>query len=252
MNEFNFVIYSHSDYSDILKIQTDYTSNINNKILLINEEFNDSEILSQYSKVINYKDNQQYSDRLLNLNILESEYILFIHDIDVLISYNQEFLTSCLIKMKDENIDRIDLQYYPDNYSKNRIEVSYFNDKIEIVKQENINNYIYNVNPSIWKLSSFMDLMSTFTNRTYRNIEYLDVQVYASKLNIYKLFNDSFLSVGYYNCLDVFIFLHITHGGMLLPKQDNNLTEGIQKIYISIIDKYLQSTDKNFRVSMHG
>jgi hypothetical protein len=254
MNNFNFVIYSHSDYLDVLKIQTDYTTNVRNRVLLINEQFDDNEILSKYNKVIRYNDSQPYSNRLQNLKTLECEYILFIHDIDILIQYNENFINSCVTKMQDDKIDRIDLQYYDTNWNPNtnRIKISCGENHLQLIKQENINGYIYNVNPSIWKLDVFMDIMNVFVNRTYRNIEMLDVQMYSSKYNIYKLYSEKFIQVGYFKCLEEFVFLHISHTGMFLPKSNNDLPEKIQKIYESIIEKYLQNSNKNFRVTMHG
>ena len=221
MNNLSLVVYSHSDYSDVLKIQTDYTYKIKNKILLINEQFNDEEIISKYNKIIKYDDTQPYSNRLLNLTNLESEFILFIHDIDIILEYNEDFINSCVLKMMEENIDRIDLQYYPNHWNPNtkKIQISYREKKVGLVKQENLEGFIYNVNPSIWRLDTFINIMSNFLNRTYRDIEFTDVQKYSSKFDIYKLYNDSFLQVGYFKCLEEFIFLHISHTGMFLPKK---------------------------------
>jgi hypothetical protein len=231
MNNFNFVIYSHSDYSDVLKIQTDYTSNVIYRVLLINEQFDDNEILSKYNKVIRYNDSQPYSSRLQNLKTLECEYILFIHDIDILIQYNEDFINSCVTKMQDDKIDRIDLQYYDTNWNPNtnRIKISCGENHLQLIKQENINGYIYNVNPSIWNLDSFMNIMSKFIGINYRDIEHGDIQSYSSNFNIYKFGGDEYIQVGFFKCIKEFIFLHITHLGCFLPKKDNNLPQNIQK-----------------------
>ena len=37
MNNLLYVVYSHTDYLDILLVQTDYLKNCSNKILLINK-----------------------------------------------------------------------------------------------------------------------------------------------------------------------------------------------------------------------
>lgn len=254
MNDLNYVIYSHSDYSDVLKIQTDYTFGIDNKILLIDEQFNDNEIISKYKKVLRYDDKLPYSNRLLSLNELDFKYILLIHDIDILLSYDNNFISSCVKKMDEMNIDRIDLQYYPPHWNPNtnRIDLNFGDKTVKLVKQEDINGFIYNVNPSIWKLKTLINLMENFQNRTYRNIEMLDVQIFLSKFNVYKLYNNHFLQVGYFKCLDEFVFLHISHTGMFLPKTNNDLPSEIQITYKSIIEKYLQNSNKNFRTTMHG
>jgi hypothetical protein len=249
---FNVVVYSHSEYSDVLKIQTDYVLGFQNKFLLIDEKFNDEEILSKYDQIVRYDDNLPYSDRLLNISEINCEYILFIHDIDILINYSLDFLESCVSKMKEENIHRVDLQYYPKNSETKVTKLNHQDNVIELIKQENLNQFIYNVNPSIWKLDVFMNIMNKFKNRTYRDIESMDVQEYSSQFNIYKLHFENYLQVGYYNCINEFIFLHISHYGMFLPKENNDLPDNIQKIYENIIEKYLINSNKNFRTVKHG
>jgi hypothetical protein len=254
MINFEFVVYSHSDYSDVLKIQTDYLSGIENKTLLIDNHFDDPKILSQYREIIRYDDKFPYSNRILNLKNLKYKYILFIHDIDILINYSDDFLKHCILSMEKNNLDRIDLQYYSKQWNPNSnvIKFSEYDDNILMVKQENLEGFIYNVNPSIWKLDSFMNIMSKFIGRNYRDIEHGDIQSYSSNFNIYKFGGDEYIQVGFFKCIKEFIFLHITHGGSFLPKKDNNLPQNIQKKYEHIIKKYLDNSNKPFRTNMHG
>jgi hypothetical protein len=49
----NYVIYGHTDYMDVLNIQTDYLESISDKILFINKNKNNNDVLfSKYKKVI--------------------------------------------------------------------------------------------------------------------------------------------------------------------------------------------------------
>jgi hypothetical protein len=234
-----FVVYSHSDYLDILNVQTEYMQKIIDKVLLINlNGLNLDYIYKQYKEVIFYDDSKPYASRLLSLEKLLDEYILFIHDIDILISYNIETLNSIETYMKNNHIDRIDLQVRNpwDKFNQNKI----FIDSIELRKQTNENNYIYNVNPSIWKLNSLLDVMKVFSNETYRTIECINTQLYCKKFNIYKLFSDKYIRCGWFSCLEFFEFIHITHHGKLLPLINNNLDIKFSDHYTNIIEKILK------------
>ena len=254
MKDLKFVVYSHNEYSEILKIQTDYLDSIENKTLIIDNNFLDENILSKYNSVIGYDDRLPYASRLLNLKNLDDKYILLIHDIDILLKYSESFLSECVKIMEKENIHRIDLQYFSEHWNPNSTKknLNYGENCVKLIKQDNLNGYIYNVNPSIWKLDIFLDLMENFKDRTYRNIESIDVQSYASKFNIFKLYNDEFLQVGYFKCLQEFLFLHISHSGQFLPLKGNDLPEEVQKIYDLIVEKYLKNSNRGFRGSLHG
>ncbi len=71
--------------------------------------------------------------------------------------------------------------------------------------------YVFNVNPSIWKKDSYMELLTNFQDRTYRNIEYDDVQEFCSKYRILNLYTRNVLHCGYLKCLPFYKYLHITH-----------------------------------------
>jgi hypothetical protein len=250
----NYVIYSNTDYLDILKIQTEFTKNLKNRTLLINQ--NDLELSNLYenfNEVVFYNDHEPYASRLLNLSKLGYDYILFIHDIDILININEKTIDDLIDFSRKNKIDRIDLQWFDKSYNPNskiyNLETQEY--KFELVKQDNPNGYIYNVNPSIWKLSSFIDLMFNFRNENYRTIEGYQTQLFAKKLEIYKLYLNPYLECGYFKCLPFFIFLHITHGGKLLPKENesNGLTQAIQIEYEDIIKKFKFNEDRIFRLS---
>ena len=246
----NYVVYSHTDYLDILNIQTDYLKSCGNKILLINRSSLDLDaIYSNYKKVIFYDDSLPYASRILSLSELDLEYILLIHDIDILINRNDDIIEYLHDVMIDGKFDRIDLKR-DELTDTEKIDINFKGEIFVLTKQENVYNYIYNVNPSIWKLSSLLETMNAFCNENYRTIENKPTQDFCSKFKVYKLYSDVYLDCGYFNCLNFFKFLHITHGGGLLPISNNRLELGIASEYKLIIQNYLSNGNRQFKNAM--
>lgn len=231
------VVYSHTDYELILKIQTEYFSIFKNKHLFINNNHlpHHQEILSQYDNVSFYEDTLPYASRVLKcLNNITTEYILFTHDIDIILHCDFTILAYLTELMQINHIDRIDLKHWLPLPNENMVELDF---DIKLVQQKNPENYIYNVNPSIWRVETFKKLLSTFSDRTYRNIESYDVQEWLKKYDVYKIFKTPMLKCGYYNCVDFYKFLHITHSGKFLPLNTELLTE-MNQSYADIAEDY--------------
>jgi hypothetical protein len=155
-----------------------------------------------------------------------------------------EFIENLKIIIEENEIDRVDLQYYSHS-SDDIIDMIDFN--LKLIKQNNTQHFIYNVNPSIWKLESLIEVMSNFKHDTYRSIEKIEVQNYCKKFNIYKLFSNNFIELGYFNCIFNYQFLHITHGGRLLPKINNGMNLEYNDKYKYIYNKYLNGSLRPFR-----
>lgn len=222
----DFIVYSHSSYKKILEIQTDYLKGKGNLILFINQNQEDlDQIYSNYTKIVFYDDSDQYAKRLINcLNQIELNYFIFIHDIDILISFEEEILNKFFSLMVDRNIDRIDLKHTENNYSELNIELD-FGKKINLILQKDVNNFIYNVNPSIWCKKTFLQILNQFPHKTYRDIENRDVQRFTEQFNIYKINSENKLLCGYFECVDFFKFLHISHSGRILIYNKQFVTE---------------------------
>jgi hypothetical protein len=239
------IIYSHSSYSDILKIQTDYIQNLdfNNKILFINNnDENLNEIYASYDKIIFYDDKLPYASRVSEcLKVCDFDYFLFSHDIDILLNVNIDFLEKLLDFIVKEQIDRVDLKYTENVFGKEIIELS---NGIKLVKEIIEKDYIYNVNPSIWKKETLLEIMTEFKDRNYRTIEDLIVQSFCKKYKIFKINTQTFLKCGYFNCIREYMFLHIRHNGKFLPLNENFVTiynqsyEDISNEYLKIVGKY--------------
>lgn len=248
----NYVVYSHTDYLDALNVQTSCLKDYKNKILLINRsDVELSSIYSQYKDVILYDDNLPYASRLLALSHLDLRYVLFIHDIDAVIEKDDATINQLVKLMDSQGIDRIDLQYQaPEkNPHSHKIKAKHKTEARDFIltKQDDPIEYIYNVNPSIWKLSSFLDIMRNFAELNYRDIELLPTQYYCTKFKVYKLYSENFLNCGYLQCLPFFQFIHLTHTGRFLPLKDNNLEKHLQVAYLKIVDDFLGDTSMPFR-----
>ncbi len=247
------VIYSHTDYLDILDIQTNYLVSVpkDQKILLINKSAETLDICNHYGRIIFYDDQMPYASRLLALKPLNDEYIIFMHDMDILLSKEDSVLQSLIAIAKEKNIDRIDLQQDGDEII-NIIETIDVDKKYKfcLVGQTKQDNYIYNVNPSIWKLSSLMELMGHFPNDGYRTIEHNHVQDYCTKYNVCKLYSDTCVNAGYFTCLPFFQYLHLTHHGEFMPRNNNYLDDNLKDEYNKIADQYISKGKRKFRGKM--
>jgi len=239
------IIYTHSSYHDILKIQTDFIKEKDfvNKVLFINNNNqNLNDIYKFYDEIIFYDDGLPYAERLLEcLKLYKFDYFLFSHDIDILLDVNLEFLEQILEFMIDKNFDRIDLKYTDNIIDKDIINYS---DNIKLVRETNEKDYIYNVNPSIWKKETLIEIMDKFKDRNYRTIEDYAVQSFCKKYKIFKINTNDFLRCGYFNCIQQYKFLHISHNGKLLPLNVNFVTvynqsyADISNEYMKIVKKY--------------
>ena len=179
----NYVIYSNTDYLDVLKIQTDHVHSLGHTTLFINQNDLDmSEIYSKYDNVIFYNNDDAYAKRLLTcVNQLDMDYFLLVHDIDIVVGVDENVINDMFDYMKKENVDRIDLKYSEKTFSS----IS-FKDDLYLVKQLDSNNFIYNVNPSIWRKSALTDVLAKFHYKSYRTIEDMDVQFYCNKFKVFK------------------------------------------------------------------
>lgn len=252
----NYVVYSHTDFLDVLRVQTDYIKSRGNITLLINSNSLDvSDLYDSYDNVIFYEDTNSYATKLLtSINQITLDTFLFLHDNDILLNVDNTILESLVSLVDDGVADRIDLKHTPvvgDSLVK-VVEDGVWSDiphsdvpsnSFCLVPQNDTGQYIYNVNPCIWRKDSFVDLLNNFPEKTYRNIEGLDVQTFCKKFNVYKLNSVNILECGYFKCLPLFTFLHITHFARLLLLNDNYVTEFGQS-YVDVSDEYVKIVNK--------
>ena len=245
-----YVVYSHTDYLDVLEIQTEYLKSYENKYLLINNSDIKSDIFSNYKDIIYYDDALTYPSRLLSLKKLNFEHILFIHDMDIVLYKDDLIIEDIYSKMIENNIDRVDLQFDREHVPSNKLNIKEYN----FYLNKQTMGYAYNVNPSIWKLSSLLDVMIKYHTSTYRAIENDAQQYCKDNYLIYRPYNEerSFYC-GYYECIYFFKFLHITHHGEYLPLSNfSQLDQQFIDEWLRIVDKFnLRNNNKrNFKLGL--
>jgi hypothetical protein len=216
------VIYSHSEYIEILNISTKFLKSYKNKILLIDNNFKNDEYLNYYNNIIYYDNKEPYGSRLLKLNVIKDDIILFMHETDVLIEYDVNILNNLKQYIINNKVDKIELQHcaWPpakiplkQTYNTKNKEI-YFNELCNIYKIDNPNFFVYNVNPTLWRKESFLNIMNNFKHYNYREMESNPVQIYtASNFNCFSLKCDKYVKCAHFTCPLFFQFIHITHYG---------------------------------------
>jgi hypothetical protein len=233
------VCYSHTDYTDILRIQDMFLAMLPCKtVLMINRL---PIIPTHFHQVVLYDESKSYSKRVLQgLQQIDSEYLLFLHDMDLVTQCSIPQIARCIEFMKTRNIDRVDLQY------SNLIEESAI--PFENVMLTKPTSFAYNVNPSIWKRIVFVNIMERF-DKSYRDIENQETQTYCEQFSFYKLWSPKKIHAGYFHVTDLFVFLHLTHGGKMLPLTNNNLEPALQVLYAGLHS--LRYVTREVRRTMH-
>lgn len=242
----NYVIYSHTDYLDILKIQTDYNQDKGHRTLLLNSSGYElaKDICDRYERVILYDDSNVYATRLLScFEKIPEDYFVLLHEFDILLNVDYNSVSYLFEFLRKNNFDRIDLKHTFNLNSSLIIDISSKVGKpISLVKSEDPIDYIYNVNPSIWKRDSYIDVLSQFRSANYREIECV-AQNHCKKFNIFKMHSPEFIECGWFFCLEIFKYLHITHSGKILPLNSEFMTPSRQS-YASVAKEYTEMYNK--------
>jgi hypothetical protein len=195
----------------------------------------------RFDTVILYDNTLNYSKRVLQgLLQLDSEFILFYHDIDILLRYSPNEVMELVHCMQKSGIDRIDLQY-----STLKEEDSIQWKDMYLTRSD---SYVYNVNPSIWRRSVLIDIMTQF-DKPYRAIEDTEMQLYCQRFNIFKMWSQTKVHAGYFHTTPLFVFLHLTHGGKLPPQDSNTMEKWIETIYRGILVSF--TLQREMRKTLH-
>jgi hypothetical protein len=212
------IIYTHTDFIDIFKIQYEHIIkliSIDNIIIFSNN----NNVLYEDFILYTYDDILTYPERILScLNKMtnKDEYYLVIHENDIMIKYNDIYINNISTIMKDDNIHRVDLCSFNSNSS-----ISRYN----ITLNKNNNFYLFSVGPSIWNISIYEDILINNSNSTYRNIEYYGTNYIINKnYNVYNIYTEHNLKNTYLNRVfpDFCFFLHITTmGAYVLDKNSD-------------------------------
>ena len=95
-NKIKIVVYSHSSFLEVLKIQIDYLLGIGEMILIINKNDENLDVIyKNFEKVIFYDDSLPYGYRLLNtIKEVPYDYFIFIHDNDIVFHIEEQKIKS--------------------------------------------------------------------------------------------------------------------------------------------------------------
>jgi hypothetical protein len=87
--------------------------------------------------------------------------------------------------------------------------------------------------------------VNKFPNKSYREIEGLDVQVFSTKFDIYKIYSEDIVECGHFKCINDFVFFHISHNGKFVPLTNYSTVYG--QTYIKFKDEY-EKIVKNYKL----
>ena len=215
-----FVIYSHSSFADILELQEERLQKLLiDYAVIIDDEF---DYKGGASEVITYRNDEPFATRLYNsMKKLKDNYILLMHEVDLIISADLSFLESATRLMEENQIDKIDLQQCPPHHAPQVL--SRISESVCIGRSLYPHDkYVYNVQPTLWKRESLIKALESYRDETYRSIEYSTIQQLCSEnLKCYRTVATEPLSLGYFSSIKEFVFLHLTHFYQLLPVDEN-------------------------------
>lgn len=238
--DFSILIYTNSAYSYLWPIIRDYC---NKYFCNLKVYIGTNKQILNFARELIYDEKDNYTKRLLTLfEQIDEKYLLFIHDVDILINLNLNILPEYLECIEMNNIDRLSLGVF--NQNNNEI-IKHKNIQICNIGNINSKNFItpYDVAPSIWNLKSLTTFFKNFSTSNY------DLEFNPNAQNYFKQFMKSYgiqkneninlvYHRGFVYCED-FNFLHITIKGKALPLK---YYYDLQQIFL----KYLKDYNLNF------
>ena len=190
MNDIAFLIYSHTDYSDLwfasLTQCTEQLPNQSNIYFAINDSsiFNNTlQHIFPYVNIITYDDTLSLFNKLLNIVTqiaTKFKYVLLFIDCHMLNKIDSVKLSIIINIIKEYNMDCFQLWCHDVNIDDNLI-----TNGISIAPHRNY--YAFCGYPCIWKITSFIDLLSKFPNTSYREMEDSFIQSYVvNNFSVYR------------------------------------------------------------------
>lgn len=238
-------IYTHSDYFDILPIQLAYFKKVVTNAtvtLFTNTHYPDCE----YAQIL-YDETVPYAGRLLScISQLSSTYFLLTHENDIVCAYDSSFLESLVAKMEECGIDTIDLKHESQGSDPIRL-----TDEVSLVKKA---HYFYCVQPSLWRRSSLEKILTTYSDRAYRQIENDDVQKYMVETwNVRGIVATNSIQTIWYRVSPYYTFIHLTSRLLLLPcKEENGLDPSLHKEHQEIFANYLSTSSRGIQETIYS
>lgn len=186
----SLIIFSHTDYSFLWSIIEETFENIEN-IVKLNPIFvsNRTHLIKpkNFTKYIEYNDTLSYAERWTKdiLPYIDSKYILIVHDVQIIVNCDINFIDNIIQLMNEDDVDRCSMNVFSgiDIIENKNIKLCNLNTAHGLTLTP------YDVCPAIWKTSSFKTLFETFSKESYRTSEYnKELQRFCSeKLKCYGL-----------------------------------------------------------------
>lgn len=245
----SLVIFSNSEYSFLWPVIQESISKINLKKIFVCD-VNNLDKPKGFDKYIYYNINDYYAKRWTNdiLPNIESNYIILVHDVQIIVNIDEEFILKNLQIMSDFSIDRCSLNVFNGSSIIEKYGVSLCN-----LNNANGNTLTpYDVCPAIWNKNSLNILFDTFPNETYRTSELNEnLQVFCK--NNFKCFGQQKTCNKIIYCLgrpylNEFKILHITIKNELLEPLDVYMDMKNDFLYYLNkyeLNKYIK-TNKNY------
>lgn len=219
--DITFITYTHTDYQDIWPLTFQGINKLSpipmRKVLAVNTNSISVNTGGLYDEILVYDDTLQYPAKVAQiLEQVKTTYVFFVHDIDVILDFNTTQFNLLFDIIQSYDIDRFFFGLFKPAGEK--IEVGRF--ILTEAKNSPIYIHPYDVGPSIWKRSVFLEMMLKHKTETYRTIESSNIQ---SDLSEYRCF--AFAPSLYYNAYfqlarpvsSDFVFCHILAHGKWFP-----------------------------------
>jgi hypothetical protein len=215
----NLLIFSHSDYAYLWPIIQDTISHLDklNPIFIFNTE-STVQPPDGFVKYIRYDSSLCYAKRWLKiLPEIESEYILVVHDVCLIVNHDITKLEQLFGIVKNNNIDRCCLNVF-DGDDLIAGDIPLCNLSLESTKSKTF--IPYDVSPAIWNKTAFLNLWQLFNNETYSSSEESSILQQHCKNNL-RCFGLQKTNEKIYYCIgrpyrEFFNILHITIKGEVM------------------------------------
>ena len=168
-----FVIYSHSDNMDLWpylnetlhKLPASYK-----KFIAVNSDAT-TDCLS-FDKIIRYTDSDQYSQKLLYiLDQIDTQYMVLIHDNDLVIEFDCTLFDNLLNVCASNTIDRCMFGVVARSASESLVVAdTHFIGQMNHLRSPHF-FLPYDVSPSLWKVDSYKQALRAIPPTSYRAIE---------------------------------------------------------------------------------
>lgn len=206
------VIFSHSDYCMLWKIIEDYIKDLGALDPIFVCDRTTLPKPKHFKEYIEYDEKRSYFSRWLYdiLPHIQTEYILIVHDVNIILHCDIQFITKIAYIMKEHQIDRCSLNVFKGSDRIDMNDISLCNLQTAIGKTYTI----YDVCPALWNTDSFRKLVSVFPYESYRNSEQ-NQELISFCRNHYKTYGIQKTDENIFYCLgrpytNHFKILHIT------------------------------------------